>query len=395
MKMKKILFLIVITSLFFGLTFIKSSAKNENEKNNEKIIAVVQDNIKLENYEKELTKVYGKNFKQILLKNEKLNEQSGKIYDAINKNKLNKYFAGTYIDDNQKMHLNVLDVNKINNILNSNLLMNEDIVIENVENSLDDLILVNDKIIKYFSSGKTLDGFLASYIDIEANLVVVELDDLEFETINNFEKNIVKSNLIKFKKGFMKEATSTINAGSSLNGNCSIGYRAKLNGKTGFVTAGHCVTGVGQTISGYGTVKKYKIGGSIDAAWIESSQTLTNNLDVSAFPATGLNTNEPNFQINVGTIVNKIGISTGFQSGKVTSLFWSGNISYGSYSKYLTNLVVADVKTVAGDSGGIIFGSGSGKVPAIGICTAGSTNTKELLFTRGDKIKDEFGIVRY
>lgn len=395
MKMKKNMLLIVIISLFFALTFNKLSMKEEKENNNEKTIAIVQNNFGLENHEEELTKIYGSNYKQILLKNKKLSEQSNKIYNVLSKSKLLKYFAGIYIDDNQKIHINVLDVSKVNNILTNNSLMGEDCLLQNVDNSLSDLILINDKIIRYFSSGKVLSGFLASYIDIEANSVVVELVDLELETINDFEQNVVKSNLITFKKGFMKEATSTINAGSSLNGNCSIGYRAKLNGKTGFVTAGHCVTGVGQTLSGYGTVKKYKIGGSVDAAWIESTQTLTNNFSVSAFPATGLDTKEPNFAINVGTIVNKIGISTGFQSGKVTSLLWSGNINYGSYSKYLTNLVAADVKTVAGDSGGVIFGSGSGKVSVMGICTAGSTNTKSLLFTRADKIKTEFGIVRY
>ena len=45
-------------------------------------------------------------------------------------------------------------------------------------------------------------------------------------------------------------SASTLNSGAPLptvappGGHCSVGYRAKLNGVAGFVTAGHCVKGI-------------------------------------------------------------------------------------------------------------------------------------------------------
>ena len=159
------------------------------------------------------------------------------------------YIGGSYIDDNGNYTIQIVKSNvpskKGENFSSYKKIIDlESIRIEYVENSLNELNKLNNKIISYFSQNKNNIGLIANYVDINKNSVIIELEDTSTEVIERFKKDVIDSSHISFIKEEEKITTADLNPGQSLESliQCSVGFRAKRNNKVGYVTAGHCLS---------------------------------------------------------------------------------------------------------------------------------------------------------
>ena len=174
-----------------------------------------------------------------------------------------------------------------------------------------------------------------------------------------------------------------------------MGFRAKVNGKQGYITAGHYFNGVGDSSTG-GTVTKWKESGSVDAAFVETSfwtntfKPPSNTLYYPSGSITTLNNNIcPTLSLNMN--IAKTGFKTGYTSGQIKNLNYSAN--YGGI--YHTKLIATDYHSMPGDSGGTVFvpNNVNGGAPLAGIHLGDSTYGKA--FVNADEIFLAFGYSRY
>lgn len=356
--------------------------------------------------------------KTLKLNNEQANVIS-KIEEEMQKESYPSYYGGAYIsDDSSHVILQIVKENipktvdsktsssysKIRNI-------NNNIEIQYVKNSYKELEEINNKLVEYYSSENADISNLGShYVDVFNNVVVVELLDNATTKVNNlkqvtFNGNAYKtkaldSNVIAFKKGEKQTDHSSIYAGQAIMtknvpNNCSMGYRVKIGGKAGYLTAGHCFDGTGQSATG-GTSKKYKRSGTVDAAFVQttSSYSPSNSLYYTSGSINTLN-NTLCPTLSVNQAIAKAGYKTGYTSGKIKSLNYSGNYS----GIYFTGLVATDYVTDHGDSGGAVFvpsnvsSSAGGGAPVAGI-NKGSSSYGGA-FVKDTEIYKAFGFSRY
>lgn len=358
---------------------------------------------------------------QTLQNNEmlKLNNEQAQTTAEIEKIMKNDsyppYYGGVYIsEDSSKVILQIVKNNipktrssKVFSTFNEITTKNDNVKIEYVENSYKELNDINERLIEYYSSGEgDISNLVAHYVDVFNNVVVVELIDNSTTLINNIKQdtlesnsvkfNTITSNTIKFTKGYKQQNyATTLKAGQQINvpgGTCSIGYRVKINGKSGYITAGHCFSKIGQSATG-GTVKRYKEAGKVDAAFVETSSTYSpsNNLNYTNGSITYLNSTVcPILSLNQE--IAKVGSTTGYTSGKIKSLNFSGNYD----GTYFTGLIATDYSSSYGDSGGAVFvpkNLNSGGVAVAGI-TKGSSSYGSV-FVNADEIYAAFNYLRY
>ena len=65
----------------------------------------------------------------------------------------------------------------------------------------------------------------------------------------DFKNLAISSDVIEFTKG--KNEDQALKVGEKISvtdGHCSMGYRVKINGDKGYITAGHCFDGVGDDV---------------------------------------------------------------------------------------------------------------------------------------------------
>jgi len=113
------------------------------------------------------------------------------------------YIGGSYIDDNGNYTIQIVKSNvpskKGENFSSYKKIIDlESIRIEYVENSLNELNKLNNKIISYFSQNKNNIGLIANYVDINKNSVIIELEDTSTEVIERFKKDVIDSSHISF-----------------------------------------------------------------------------------------------------------------------------------------------------------------------------------------------------
>lgn len=361
---------------------------------------------------------------QVLLdaKTLKLNQEQSKVISEIEKEMQKEsypsYYGGSYIsEDSSHVILQIVKENlpkttnskaitsydKIRNI-------NNNIEIKYVKNSYKELEEINNKLVEYYSSENADISNLGShYVDVFNNVVVVELLDNTPTKVNSlkqvtFNGNMYKtktldSDVITFVNGERQtDHATTIKAGQKISvpgGSCSMGYRVKIDGKAGYLTAGHCFDGTGQSATG-GTTKKYKRSGTVDAAFVQttSSYSPSNSLYYTSGSINTLNnTLCPTLVVNQA--IAKVGFTTGYTSGKIKSLNYSGNYS----GIYFTGLVATDYSTDHGDSGGAVFvpsnvsSSAGGGAPVAGINKG--TSSYGGAFVKDTEIFKAFGFYRY
>lgn len=397
--MKKRLKLVVLVSLILIIPFVKYEEKESNT------LALLdyEEILKTDEVAKELEKNYGKNYKEVLSKNYEASEKAEKITNNMLKtksveNNYPDYYGGMYINDNQDLVIKIVKSKRES----EKLFAAEEVLFEYVEHSYNELDEVNNIIIDYFGTHDVKDNKLvANYIDIYKNKVIVELENNTKEEQDWFMKNIINSKLIEFKKGVRHVTTArTYNAGANINDACSVGYRAKLSGKEGFITVGHCFWNT-SVLPGFGTGTKisYKNNGNIDAAFVENAAgvSITNTLEYSYFPTTTLNTKGyPGGA--VGTIIVKIGGTTKMTSGSITNSNYSRT---DDHNIYLTNLILTSAQCDEGDSGGVVFKPGNnidktGTVLGVVHGKDGNKSGKgNMIYSRADLIQSELGITRY
>lgn len=412
--MKKIF---VTTLCLFAIAFLITNESVSNITNkNSNSIALASPLLNKEN-QKSVSEVlkeqYGNNYKLIIEKNNESLNNAQKIEEIFTEkvsDSNKKYlpiYGGTYInEDNDLVVLLINDETlkfketkiKLLNDINTVETNKSNIIVDYVDYSYEKLEKIYEIVVNYIQNHNFDDiGITISYIDVANNKVIVALQENTLEKQNLFKKVVVDSDIVEFIDGERPTTTDTYNPGGSLFNSCSIGYRAKLNNKNGFVTAGHCVSGNNVPLEGYGTVKKREYFGNLDAAFVElsSGNTVTNTLQWASYPVTQLNTSE-NFYIPSGTIVYKVGINTQVTSGKIISTNATANNSDGVS---ITNLTYTTALCQKGDSGGVVFiNYASNTGTAVGIVASKDnpgTGSGQMLYTKAELIKSKFGITRY
>lgn len=359
-----------------------------------------------------LTEKYGANYNEIFIKNSNAVNNAEQIRNSFGKDEKGNivypnFFGGIYINDEDDLVIQLvksygdLETIRKNEEFANIFDIDKNANIEYVDYSQNELDKLYNKAISLFMDNKLPKEVVALYIDTIGNRVVIELSDDSTAIINKLKKIISDSNAITFKKGEEAVYTANINAGGYISPlGCSVGYRARVgsSGK-GFVTAAHCAS-LNTTVTGFGVVAKRKLGGNMDAEWINSasvSNTPTNNwqaIPPYTVPSGTLSTTVVT-SYTVGQKVGRIGNGSGHQTGKVVNVSWSGVVSGTSFN----NLVSTDVTQVNGDSGGIVYYTlaASAYLPethlTAGIGTIASSG--KMVFSRADYINSYFGISRY
>lgn len=235
---------------------------------------------------------------------------------------------------------------------------NDNFILKEAEYSYNELNDVMDKLNEYKLSRDNAisNNFNTYWLSDEDNCVYVELDDYSIGSIKEFKENVCSSNSIKFLHSMDEfEKEKNINAGREISCNGaggSVGYRAKRDGKTGFITAGHMgskgnAIKIGGTTVGKITARKES--GSVDAAFVQVTNSDYTPVNILNGTSNKLSTtiSEP----GVGTVINKLGMKTGATTGKVISK--NATITLDGITH--TNLTSASYSSDHGDSGGTVY----------------------------------------
>lgn len=349
----------------------------------------------------------------------KYESQVSEKVENLFKNELNgeypSYYGGMYID-NESSNLIIQIVKRFVNedrtlkktikkekeisVYESLSNIDKTIKFEYVDNSYEELNAINDKIINYFSNNNlTYTNLVGNYVDVYSNSVIVELKDNSELEQRKFKDVVVNSDLIQFieKEENITTAT-TLKAGQGIPSDitpnfCSVGYRVKVNGKEGYITAGHCVKGLNSIIY-TGKATKYQFSGKVDAAFIEvnSSYTVSNSLRYYLAPVFSISTSSSSPKLTVGTKVAKSGVTTNYTYGKVVNNNYSSNVE----GAYLTNMILTDVKADSGDSGGPVYIPGNNGGTVLGIVSGrNKSSVNSMFFTQESNIYASFKYTRW
>ena len=335
-------------------------------------------------------------------------EKAAKIEDTLRENGYPDYYGGVYIsDDSTHVVMLIVEDELPTDKDSKEYMMLEDIINENqnleikyVENSYKKLQEIDNSLNEYIEENK----ITGHYVDVINNKVGVSVKDLEKRNIYNVKNEMPQalSNVLTFEKTKRIEMNS-IDAGQGIiaggKDNCSMGYRVKINNKEGYITAAHCFSGLNDASTG-GTVKKWRKGGTIDAAFVEIIsnylliQNPTNNLKYTKGVITKLNTNAAPTLI-VNQVIAKAGVTTGYTTGKILKV--SETIAFDGYT--INNMISADYYGTFGDSGGVVFipknVNGGATVIGIHIAARDNDDGHDRLAVKSSEIEKAFKYTRY
>lgn len=354
-----------------------------------------------------LRESYGSDYYNYLENNyDKLKLSQDIIEKIVINDEYPDYFGGMYIsNDSKKLIVQVVKDNiSPEKVLEyetyKELILGDNRVnIEYVNNNYKYLNNVNSKIIDLFNKEiKYSHDFVGNYIDIYNNVVVVEIDEESPIDINELKNIYIDTNNIKFIK--KSKHVDSLKAGGGIktkgiSNSCSMGFRAKVNGKVGYITAGHCYNNTGESSTG-GTVTLRQYGGTIDAAFVKKtgSISLYNTLAYTGNGITALNTVGMTPFLPAGTAVARSGVSSHYKSGTVISNNYSGYWN----GVYFTSLVSTNVYVLGGDSGGPVFFPNiiNDGATLIGVVKGrDSNNDYSMYFVKEANIMSSFGYSRY
>jgi len=291
------------------------------------------------------------------------------------------YFGGIYIsDDSTGVVIQIVEENlplSENSEGHSSyqriISLEGDIVFEFVRYSYKELNAINNRIIEYYSSENAIQGnFSGNYVDVFNNVVIITLLDKSSDNVDKYrnrvlDENILKgmeynSDIIQFTQGTRHDYAIKVGEEISVTvGSCSMGFRAKFFGNKGYITAGHCFTGLEEDATGgESALRAYE--GSVDATWVQTTfltnlfNPPSNDLEYASGSFTELGDNGeycPLLGLNVA--VAKSGFASEYTSGQVKSMNYSSY--YGEYPNqvYFTGLIATDMEATFGDSGGGVF----------------------------------------
>lgn len=340
-------------------------------------------------------------------------EKAAEIEDTLKENGYPEYYGGIYISDDST-HVVMLiveenlpkDINsKEYELLENIIRKHEDIEIKYVKNSYKKLLSLEEKIKIYEKNNQTESDISEYYIDIINNNISISIDNKSSRKIHSIRSGVLEneesgySDILNFKET-EKIYSNSLNAGQGINAfgvkdNCSMGYRAKINNKIGYITAAHCFNRAGESTVD-GVVRKWKRSGSIDAAFVEITNNLldiyspTNELANKSGAIKYLNTNNAPTLI-VNQVIAKVGVKSRYTTGKIAGVKMCVKIDNIEFS----NIIKADYKGIPGDSGGPVFipKNVNGGATLIGI-HIGSGNSSTC-FVQSSEIQKEFNYTRY
>ena len=238
------------------------------------------------------------------------------------------YYGGSYTSDDGKLVICIPEDATPAETAALSKLDDDSYVIETVDYSYNTLKEVMGQLNDYFLNE---DNDISNNINRfgiydNQNRIVVSLFDASPEKIAEFKETVCDSSAIIFEeKENIINTEVSVNPGNEIqNGNyyASMGYRATLDGKDGFVTSAHFadlddyITNVNGTRIARVVARNY--GGSADAVFCQmiGSHTPTNTLVVDGV------SNNLSTQIGlpgVTTHINKIGATTGHTHGYITA----------------------------------------------------------------------------
>ena len=269
------------------------------------------------------------------------------------------YFGGTYFNGRKLVVLiKGYDRQGINDI-QKRIGTSSFILYEKCSFSLNELNRLNDSLGEIYFNNTSLRnklGWTAVGINQMENHVVVYLKDLSQDKISSFKREVSNSPMIIFKQmdevdalntvqpdsiSFYTRATNAltnIHMGSgytctkTLQASGSVGFRAKLNGKKGFVTAAHVLPATNLNVifnsTTCGTVKKVVKGPSVDAAFVEINESRFYPTNVTQWTKTTLFSSIIPYSSLTGKTVTAEGNATRKAiTGKVTTTDLQYNIS--------------------------------------------------------------------
>ncbi len=344
-------------------------------------------------------------FDKAFLKNQsKASEAHNKLHgsfgipEELNEDDYPDYYGGAYTNDEGKLVVYVTDDSENIESKIKDRTGSDEVIIKPCQYSFRSLTRLMNKLNKYktdkpsdpvsknFNSYALLDG---------ENKIVVYLDEYNRERIAEFKKSVIDSPAIEFKKSIGKVTPEiNVNAGSAITSTMagSVGFRARLNGVNGIITAGH-VANLNAYVQKSGTnfaqCTARQFSGSVDASYCKitnSNYAPTNTLEGTS-NTLSTTTSLP----GVGTVINKIGSSTGHTSGKILSTNASATYSGVTF----TNLTTADYSSAPGDSGGIVYSyiSSTNTRPTLGIHVAAGGSTR--YYVKASQINSALGTSRY
>lgn len=421
--MKKNISLKILATMIVTFSVVvpgNAHALSENQNSSINKIKLIDDMVQDPSFVREvrdyMQDVDGNDYQKKISNNQKAFRSAQKIENSFQKNKKGEsiypdYIGGLYINDDDNLVVQVVKNNipkstekNFSNYKKIKEMFNDTIIVEYVNYSYGDLKTIHDSILNDVL-GK-VDNVFGLYVDVDENKVVVELNSYSEDAIKEFKENVMDSPMISFSQGSSYVATANVNPGagytSSYNQFCSYGYRAKLNTNTanvGIVSAGHCFSGVNNTINGVGTVTKHRNDGTLDAAFIETSNGVTPTNTLNSKPPFSNYTTLSTEVVNVysGLRISKLGNKTGYTQGIVLD----ASYSYTNQGTTYTDLVRADLTVAKGDSGGIVFVT-EVPFPQTSFVTAGIAKAEgqgsfagQALITKATKINSTFSLSRY
>ncbi len=357
-----------------------------------------------------LKREVGDNYKELLDRNWQSLQRAEKIKSLFPARKESarlvypEYIGGLYINKEDFLTVQVVKKN-VPSVGSQDYLAfqktieiaGQDIDVEYVEYSYEQLNSVYETILSSFKKGHAVTNIKALYIDEMSNRVIVELGEYTEDKIKAFKETVSDSGIVWIKRG--KEASFFHNPGGTLANICSLGYRARktnATSRTGIITANHCFGNMSLTVPGIGTVtERTTLGGDADAAWIEGNATKTNTLNKgpnNTSPGPALSTSVVN-SFTVGQRVGKVGISSAYTIGTVTNISYATILDGWAY----WDLVNTTAWAQGGDSGGIVFAATSNTAThtTAGIVTGGPAGGGQFFFTKASVINSRFGLQRY
>jgi hypothetical protein len=311
------------------------------------------------------------------------------------------YYGGAYINDEGKLVINVTSdiTSKSQDFIKRT--GTDEFILRPCKYSFKMLTEIMDTINNYKlkNEGSPICSNVNSYALLDAqNCIIVYLDEYNQEQINIFNKEIPDSPAIEFKKAIVKcKDEINVNSGAYITSDGvsgSVGYRARLDGIDGIVTAGH-LAALNAYVQKSGinfskcTARQYS--GSVDASFceiIDSNYTPTNILDISG-DTLSTTISEP----GAGTVINKIGYGTGQTSGKIISTNASATFSGVNF----TNLTTANYSSSNGDSGCIVYSyiSSTNTRYTLGIHKGTGSDGTTRYFVKANNINSALGTTRY
>lgn len=357
-------------------------------------------------YSKEELKNLEKKFKMPFLENQ---SNSGELYEKLNmsfgpieKRKSSDYldnYGGAYINDDGKLVIYITEEVNTNKAMFIERIGTKDVLFEPCKFSFRTLTEIIDDL-NEFKMKKAHEPICSNFnvflLDDVKNRIIVELDEHNEEQITAFRNHVLDSPAIEFVKSKGKVVKEVnVNAGARITrglASASNGYRARLSGQNGIITAGHFAN-LNQNISFGGTIfarsTRYQESGPVDASFClitNSNYTPTNTINTTT-NTLSTTISEP----GAGTVINKQGATTLHTSGRVLST----NVSVTLDGIHHTNLTSADYQSGPGDSGCVVYSyiGSTGARLTLGIHCAAQGNTR--YYIKANQINSAFGTSRY